>query len=344
MVHKKRLLVVFLAVIVCAGLLPAFANGAANEPKPITFTIVAQPPGTGPYGFAATLAKFMNDALPAGSTVNVIPRGGSMANPTTLDMGKADVGNSAGTATVWAWEGFPDVYAKYGAHKNIRRVTMGNVTVNYLMMMARKAYVEETGIDTLEKILNAKEMPRIAIKPPGSDVPPLFITMFRNMGKELDDYRKAGKLIQIQPAQIGEMMRDSRVDIYFESVPLNHPAVTEIALTNDLYFIPVPPAAVEGLTKIGSQPIVLKAGSYRGLDRDYPTASTGNNFLASKDAPEWAVYLFTKAMHERKDEFIKENPPANTWNPEADIKLNALNPVPLHPGAARYFREIGWIK
>ncbi len=76
-------------VLCLAVMLFAPAAGVAATGKPITFSIVAQPPGSGPYGYATTMAKFMKEALPEGSTINVIPRGGSMVNPSTLNMGKA---------------------------------------------------------------------------------------------------------------------------------------------------------------------------------------------------------------------------------------------------------------
>ncbi len=327
------------------GLLCCFAL-TLSAAEPVTFTIVAQPPGTGPYNYAATMAKFMNDALPAGSTVNVVPRGGSMANPTTLDMGRADAAIAGGASTRWAWDGNPEVYEKYGKHPNIRLVTMGNLTVNFVFAVARKEYVERTGNDTLEKLLNAKEMPRIAIKPPGSDVPPQFSEILRLMGKDLEDYKKAGRLIQIQPSQIGEMMRDGRVDAYFEATTLQHPSVTEIALTNDLIFLPISAEVVEKLSNIGLNPVTMKAGSYRGLDEDYHTAAAGNNVIAYSGASEESIYLLTKALIERRDEFIEENPQLRTWVPEQDLEIykKGNNPVPLHPGAARYYKEIGWIQ
>jgi TRAP transporter TAXI family solute receptor len=162
------------------------------------------------------------------------------------------------------------------------------------------------------------------------------------MGKSLDDYQSAGKLIQIQPSQIGEMMRDGRVDVYFECTTLNHPSVTEIALTNDLVFLPLPDKVIQDMKAIGMTPIVMKAGGYRGLDADYPSSATGNNIIAFKDAPEEAVYQLTRAIIERRAEFVEDNPQLRTWDPVNDRGTGTT--VPLHPGAERYYREIGWIK
>ena len=343
--HMFRSILKKISLAAAAAVLLTPVAAVAGDGQPITFTIIAQAPGTGPYGYATSMSKFMKDALPEGSTVNVVPRGGSTANPTTLQMGKGDVGFSATCSTQWAWDGSTEMYARHGKHDKIRYVSPGNgaININYNFVVARKDFVEKTGIDTVEKLLNAKDMPRIAMKPQGSVVPPIFEQMFAFLGKDLDEYRKAGRLIQIQPSQIGEMMRDGRVDIYCESTTLNHPSVTEIALTNDLVFLPIPKSIEKQMISIGMFPTVMKAGGYRGLNEDYPTTATGNNIIANVDAPEEAIYLLTKALIERYDELVEDNPQLRDWDPKNNTDRSGMT-VPLHPGAERYYREVGMMK
>ncbi len=78
---------------------------AAQLKEPLSLTLIAQEPGTSFYTHATTLARFMLDVLPKGSEFNVIPRGGSMSNPTALDQGKGDFTLTQSSATAWAWEG-----------------------------------------------------------------------------------------------------------------------------------------------------------------------------------------------------------------------------------------------
>ncbi|MDR2390109.1 MAG: hypothetical protein LBE84_00290, partial [Planctomycetota bacterium] len=281
---RRRILISFAVLSLCLSVIFNSAPGADGQP--ITFTIIAQAPGSGPYGYATSMAKFMKDVLPEGSTVNVVPRGGSMANPTTLNLGQGDVGIAATSSTQWAWDGMPEVYGRHGKHTNIRCVSVGLMTTSYSFVVARKEYVEKTGNDTLEKLLNAAEMPIISIKPPGNIVLPIFRELLKFMGKSLDDYQAAGKLIQVQTSQISEMMRDGRIDAYFECAPVNNPGLTEIAFTTDLVFLPLPEKVIEDMKTIGMFPAVMKAGGYRGLEADYSSTATSNNVIAFKDAPE----------------------------------------------------------
>ena len=337
---------VFRVLAVCLGLCLALptapATGAALT-EPITLTFIAQQPGTGFYTHATTIARFMQEALPKGSTFNVVPRGGSMSNPTALDQGKGEFALMQSASAAWAWEGLSEVYGSYGKHKNLRYVSIGAMTSNFSPAVARKEYVEKTGNDTLEKVLNAKEMPRIGMKPQGSIVIPIFSEVFKAYGKSLEDYRKAGKVIQAQPSQIGEMMRDGRVDVYFENIALHHPAFTEVALTNELVYLPISDKALQHMAAMGMPPTDMPVNSFKGIDKPYAVPTTSTVILAHKDANEEAVYLMTKALIERKKELLEENPMFNEWDPVKDHDRTGIA-VPLHPGAERYYREIGWVK
>ena len=340
MASFARTLSLCLAICLMA---PVFSASAAPLKEPITLSLIAQQPGTSFYSNATTLSRFMLEALPKGSVFNVIPRGGSMSNPTALDQGKGDFALTQSAATVWAWEGLPEVYGSYGKHKNLRYVSIGQMTYNYSPAVARKAYVEQTGNDTLEKVLNAKEMPRLGMKPQGSIVIPIFNEVFKAYGKNFEDYRKAGKVIQAQPSQIGEMMRDGRVDVYFENIAPHHPAFTEVALTNDLVYLPISEKALKHMANLGMPPSDMPVGSFRGITKPYTVPNTSSVILAHKDANEEAVYLMTKAIIERRKELLEENPMFNDWDPVKDHDRTGIV-VPLHPGAERYYKEIGWVK
>lgn len=328
------------SLLLGAALLAAVAVLAAD---PVELTIAAQQPGTGPYGFATSISKFLNDVLPPNSAIDVIPRGAAVVNPTTVDQGKADIGFSTSNATKWAWDGLPEVYGERGRHENIRCVTIQDLTVSYVVLVARKDYVDKTGYDTLEKLLNAKDLPRIAMKPPGSEGPPFFKQMMALMGKDIEEYRRTSNLLQVPQSQIGEMLRDGRVDAYFDITTLQHPSFTEITLTNDLVYYPIPDDIAKQLTVFGLYMNKMPAGSYRGMDIDYATMSAGNNIIAHKDTPEDIIYLLVKTMDERRDEFVDDNPQIRTWDQAKNHDRGAYD-VPLHPGAERYYREKGWVK
>jgi len=62
---------------------------------------------------------------------------------------------------------------------------------------------------------------------------------------------------------------------------------------------------------------------------------------SSKTSPD-TIYVVVKAVFDNFDEFKKLHPALANLKPEEMVK-NGLS-APLHEGAARYYKEKGWIK
>ncbi len=139
------------------------------------------------------------------------------------------------------------------------------------------------------------------------------------------------------------MIRDGMADVYFENAPAKQAAVTEVSMTNDMSFIPFSDKTLETLAGYGMPAMVMPADTFKGQDKDYKTAVSATIFFTHKDVPEDVVYQVTKALVENKEAIQKEHAPLQVWNPEqgAQIEQSVLE---LHPGAAKYYRERGWIK
>ncbi len=83
---------------------------------------------------------------------------------------------------------------------------------------------------------------------------------------------------------------------------------------------------------------VIPAGTYPGQSKDINTVAQPNFLAANADVPEEHVYLFTKTVYENLA-FLNAIHPAT--KAMAIEKAIAGLPVPLHPGAARYYQEVG---
>ena len=85
-------------------------------------------------------------------------------------------------------------------------------------------------------------------------------------------------------------------------------------------------------------PYTIKAGTYPGQDKDVVTIAQPNFLAVNADVPEEHVYLLTKAIYENLP-FLQAIHPATK---AMDVKLATAGlPVPLHPGALRYYKEVG---
>ena len=85
-------------------------------------------------------------------------------------------------------------------------------------------------------------------------------------------------------------------------------------------------------------PYLIPAGSYPGLNNDVMTIAQPNFLAVRADVDEEAVYQITKTLYENLS-FLNAIHKA-TKAMSTDKALSGL-PMPLHPGAMRYFQEIG---
>ena len=85
-------------------------------------------------------------------------------------------------------------------------------------------------------------------------------------------------------------------------------------------------------------PYTIKAGTYPGQDKDVQTIAQPNFLAVNADVPAEHVYLLTKAIYENLP-FLRAIHKATK---AMDVKLATAGlPVPLHPGAERYYKEVG---
>jgi TRAP transporter TAXI family solute receptor len=88
-------------------------------------------------------------------------------------------------------------------------------------------------------------------------------------------------------------------------------------------------------------PVIIPANTYSGQDKDVPTAAVINYLVTSSAVSDDLAYQMTKLIFDSLPEL------ANAHVAGRDIKLESAamdSPVPLHPGAIRYYKEKGLIK
>ncbi|SKA34339.1 TAXI family TRAP transporter solute-binding subunit [Consotaella salsifontis] len=330
---KKMRIALALAAATCMSTL------APNLASAETVKIAAMDPGGSWYSYSATFSKVIQDNTDL--TVEVIPRGGGFANPTSVNMGKAEFGWTTSNAAVWARDGLESIYKGKKA-ENIRTVTNGLQTA-YTIVLARKGYIESTGFKSLDEMLKASTPPKIGMKPNGSQVPVIADMIFQSLGTSLDELRDKGIVTQATPGQLSSMLEDGRLDVYIDNVPAGQATVTEMTLTTDVDYIPLSDATIAALNKQGLPTQDMPKGTFRGLDQDYKTAVSDTVFLANKDVPEDTVYTVLSTLVKNRSFIVDQHAPLKAWNPEASCNQeNAV--LTLHPGAVKFCKEQGWLK
>ena len=321
--------------VAVAAALTLSATAGAQELK-----FGAMPLNTWWYVAGASVAALVQPQLPKGANIEVLARGGGIANPVVVNDNKAQIGMSNVATSKWAWDGEPELY-KGKKHQDIRAL-VGGINSIYIVAMLREDYIQRSGNDTVEKALADKNI-RIIMKPAGSSVPPAARMIAESLGTSLEKIRSGGaQIIQVDAAQTTSMLREGRADLYFETAAKGHPAVTEVTITTPMRFVDLPEKALKTMTDRGMRPTAMPEW-FKGQKGPTKSVDLGTHIIAHKDVPENIAYIVTKTIVENKDKLVErhqawgEFKPEEAWKPEN-------NAIPLHPGAARYYRERGWLK
>ena len=111
----------------------------------------------------------------------------------------------------------------------------------------------------------------------------------------------------------------------------------------DLDILPVDENIIEAVNKkYGLLKGTIPATFYNGkFGHDIVTVDASTELMVNKNVPEDLVYRMVKAICEKRDDIVIASPYWSTFTPEKAAEGLAL---PLHPGAEKYYREMGYIK
>ncbi len=135
---------------------------------------------------------------------------------------------------------------------------------------------------------------------------------------------------------------DGELDATFYVAGLPTAAMMNAASTTDMALVDADPAILEKV--VAEQPYyqsyVIPANTYKGVDYDVNTLKIMTQIFTNSKTSEEAIYDFVKQSLEKLDTYVNAHDVIKEITPE-----NAANMgVPLHPGAEKYFKEIGVLK
>ena len=87
--------------------------------------------------------------------------------------------------------------------------------------------------------------------------------------------------------------------------------------------------------------VIIPAGTYEGQAADVETAAVGNFLITSSAVSDETAYQMTKLLFENLPQLVAAHAAAKAIDPKK--ALDGM-PVPLHPGAERYYKEVGLLK
>jgi uncharacterized protein len=131
-----------------------------------------------------------------------------------------------------------------------------------------------------------------------------------------------------------------RIDAIVTLIGAPMPVVQGVEAKEPVTFISLSSEQIEAVRKTMPEfgPSKVTAGTYRFLDKDYVTIGIPNFAVGRADLPDDLVYKLVKAVFENQPRLVKASSVASATIPRNADKNTFL---PFHPGAVRYYREIG---
>ncbi len=138
-----------------------------------------------------------------------------------------------------------------------------------------------------------------------------------------------------------ESLKDKKVSAAFTVAGAPTTAIVDLSTTNEFNMPSLSDEAVDYLTT--NYPFLtedpLPAGTYKGIDGEVKCVAVKAVLVASEDLSEEVVYELTKAMFENQAELAAGHAKFSLLS--LDTALDGQGDTPLHPGAEKYYREVG---
>jgi len=143
-------------------------------------------------------------------------------------------------------------------------------------------------------------------------------------------------------AEANEMMSMGQLDVRFDSGAYPLASIKELAANFDLNLLPVDEEVIETLTKkYGYTKEYITNEDYDFVTTVSPTFAFLKVIMVREDVPEEIAYKITKAIGDNLDYFMNVDQAFKVVTQETLPQGTAID---LHPGAIRYYQEIGVLK
>jgi TRAP transporter TAXI family solute receptor len=274
------------------------------------------------YPLGAQLAKIYGEKI-EGARTQVQSTKASVENLNLLQQGRGELGFALGDSVKSAWEGDEEA----GFAKKLDKLrAIAAIYPNYIQIVAS----EESGIKTFEDLKGKG----LSVGAPKSGTELNARRIFETMGMSYEDLSKTEYL---PFGESVELIKNRQLDATLQSAGLGVSSIKDLAISLPVTLVSVPASVAEtlGAPFIAAE---IPANTYEGQTEAVPTLAITNILVTHSDVSEETAYQMTKQLFENLDDMVAAHAAAQAISAENGPK--GL-PIPLHPGAERYYKEAG---
>ena len=258
--------------------------------------------------------------------------GGGVGNCKAVNAGRADFG--------WTY-----THTAYNAYNGRGKFAKKNTNLRHMMSLYpgvfQMAVPKSSKINTVSDLADKRIVPGKV----GFSGTVIAENVLAAYGLTFDSIKKNGGLVNyVGYSDSAALMKDGHSDCYMAVTSCPQSTIIDLMFRPGIKFLPVDKEHMDKITALdpGLMATVIPKGAYKGLEQDVPTVGTVTSLIVSKDVPDDVVYNAVKTLY------------AN-WPALAEVKKQAIEAskpenalmgvsIPVHPGAEKYFKEMGYVK
>ena len=278
------------------------------------------------YPLGVALSQIYGKNIPNVRSTAQVTRA-SAENMNLLQAGRGELALALADSVSDAYKG----NAEAGFPKPLTKLRGLSATYNNYIQIVANA---DSGIKTLADLKGK----RISVGAAKSGTELNARAIFKAAGLTYSDMAK----VEYLPfGESVELMKNRQLDATLQSAGLGVASIRDLATSVNIVVVAVPTDVVKRVGDAAYQPSVIPANTYAGQTVDIPTAAIPNFLVTHSGVSDELAYQMTKTLYGNLDTMYAAHNAAKAIKRE-----NAVNgmPVPVHPGAARYYKEVGVMK
>jgi TRAP transporter TAXI family solute receptor len=278
------------------------------------------------YPLGVTLSQIYGEVI-ADSKVQVQATKASAENLNLLQAGRGEIGFSLGDSVSDAWKGNADA----GFAKPLDKLrAIASVYPNYIQIVA----LADANVKSLADLKGK----RISVGAPRSGTDLNARAILRAAGLSYNGFAK----VEYLPfGESVELMKNRQIDVTLQSAGLGVAALRDLSAAVKVNFVPIPAEVVAKVGDPAYQAAKVPADTYEGQTADIDTVAINNLLVTHEKVSDDVAYQMTKGIFDNLERLGTSHSAAR------QIKLEKAAeglPIPLHPGAEKFYREKGLIK
>lgn len=325
--HKISALVLLLLV-----LLAGCKNQEVVKDDVIDITIIGGSPAGVYFMVANGISECINASYPG--SIALITPGASSANPIRIGNHDGDVGLMSNNGVISAKNGTPPYDEKIDNLAAIARFYQSNFQI---------VVTKDLGISSLDEIIENKLKVRLSIGQSGSDSNYIFERILDEYGTTIEEMEAWGaKIFRKKNEESSSMLSSGTIDGYSLTNFVPSPPIIESSLNKDLILLEMDPNVLQNVSeRYGYSAYTIPGDSYDFHPSDYATLAMNTLLCSSTELDDETAYKIARSLAENVESMRNVHSALKDMTPES---LSETYGVDLHPGALKYYREIGVIK